>query len=140
MRPRKINPLLRRISRSACSSASSIISLFPVFISHPPTTFTTSSSSHGSSFSHQRFTSIHRHPPPSPLPTASAQSVITSIASIYSTLFYETSTMPPKRIQVQPARRGQQAPEGYLSSVYNALMDEDNRSVVISIAMFGVSL
>jgi hypothetical protein len=46
--------------------------------------------------------------------------------------------MPPKRIQVQPARR-QQRPEGYLGGLYSALTSEENRSVVISVAMFGVS-
>lgn len=46
--------------------------------------------------------------------------------------------MPPKRIQVQPARR-QQKSSGYLGSAYDALTSEDNRSVVISLAMFGVS-
>jgi hypothetical protein len=46
--------------------------------------------------------------------------------------------MPPKRIQVQPARRQQKA-SGYLGSAYEALTSEENRSVVISLAMFGVS-
>jgi len=46
--------------------------------------------------------------------------------------------MPPKRIQVQPARR-QGQPDGYVSSIYQALTSEDNASVVISVAMFGVS-
>lgn len=47
--------------------------------------------------------------------------------------------MPPKRIQVQPARPRQQKASGYLGSAYESLTSEDNRSVVISIAMFGVS-
>lgn len=47
--------------------------------------------------------------------------------------------MPPKRIQVQPARR-QGKPEGYVSSVYNSLTSEDNVTVVISVAMFGAAV
>lgn len=49
--------------------------------------------------------------------------------------------MPPKqqRIPVQPAQR-RQPPKGYLGSVYHGLTSEDNRSVVLSVAMFGVSL
>lgn len=46
--------------------------------------------------------------------------------------------MPPKRVQVQPARR-QPKEESYVSSIYNAITSEDNASVVISVAMFGVS-
>jgi len=48
--------------------------------------------------------------------------------------------MPPKRIQVQPARSRQQKSSGYLGSAYDALTSEDNRSVVISIAMFGAAV
>lgn len=45
--------------------------------------------------------------------------------------------MPPKRIQVQPpTRRGQ--PKGYFGSVYHTLTSEENASVVLSVAMFGV--
>ncbi|KAK5093683.1 hypothetical protein LTR70_005682 [Exophiala xenobiotica] len=47
--------------------------------------------------------------------------------------------MPPKRIQVQPARR-QGQPDGYISSIYQALTSEDNASVVISVAMFGAAV
>lgn len=47
--------------------------------------------------------------------------------------------MPPKRIAVQPARRGQQ-PKGYFSSIYHGLTSEENASVVISVALFGVSV
>ena len=46
--------------------------------------------------------------------------------------------MPPKRNQIQPARR-QQSAGNYVSNLYNSLTSEDNRTVVISIAMFGVS-
>jgi hypothetical protein len=47
--------------------------------------------------------------------------------------------MPPKRITVQPAtRRGQ--PKGYFSSVYHTLTSEENASVVLSVAMFGVCI
>lgn len=46
--------------------------------------------------------------------------------------------MPPKRVAIQPARR-QQKPEGYLTTIYQTLTSEDNASVVISVAMFGVS-
>ena len=45
--------------------------------------------------------------------------------------------MPPKRAAIQPARR--QKEEGYLTNIYNTLTSEDNASVVISVAMFGVS-
>jgi hypothetical protein len=50
--------------------------------------------------------------------------------------------MPPKqRITVQPAsRRNASPPSNYLTATYQTLMSEDNRSVVISIAMFAVSL
>jgi hypothetical protein len=45
--------------------------------------------------------------------------------------------MPPKRITVQPAtRRGQ--PKGYFGSLYHSLTSQENASVVISVAMFGV--
>jgi hypothetical protein len=44
--------------------------------------------------------------------------------------------MPPKRIAVQPARRTQ--PKGYFGQVYHTLTSEENASVVISVAMFGV--
>ncbi|RVX65890.1 hypothetical protein B0A52_10254 [Exophiala mesophila] len=47
--------------------------------------------------------------------------------------------MPPKRIAVQPSRRGQQ-PKGYFSSIYHGLTSEENASVVISVALFGVSV
>ncbi|KEF56991.1 uncharacterized protein A1O9_07181 [Exophiala aquamarina CBS 119918] len=47
--------------------------------------------------------------------------------------------MPPKRITVQPAtRRG--PPKGYFSSVYHTLTSEENASVVLSVAMFGVCI
>jgi hypothetical protein len=46
--------------------------------------------------------------------------------------------MPPKRIQVQPARR-QQKSGGYFGGALDALTSEENRSVVISVALFGVS-
>jgi hypothetical protein len=45
--------------------------------------------------------------------------------------------MPPKRITVQPSRRTQ--PKGYFGQVYQTLTSEENASVVISVAMFGVS-
>lgn len=45
--------------------------------------------------------------------------------------------MPPKRITVQPASR-QAKSEGYLSNVYQTLTSEDNVTVVISVAVFGV--
>ncbi|EXJ62030.1 hypothetical protein A1O7_02463, partial [Cladophialophora yegresii CBS 114405] len=47
--------------------------------------------------------------------------------------------MPPKRIQVQPARSRAQ-PKGYFGQVYQTLTSEENASVVISVAMFGVGL
>ncbi|ETI19963.1 hypothetical protein G647_08978, partial [Cladophialophora carrionii CBS 160.54] len=46
--------------------------------------------------------------------------------------------MPPKRIAVQPARRAQ--PQGYFGQIYHTLTSEENASVVISVAMFGVGL
>lgn len=49
-----------------------------------------------------------------------------------------TISMPPKRVAIQPARR-QPKSEGYISSIYQTLTSEDNASVVISVAMFGVS-
>jgi hypothetical protein len=45
--------------------------------------------------------------------------------------------MPPKRIQVQPARRAPRS-QGYLGGAYDALTSEENRSVVISTSMFVV--
>lgn len=47
------------------------------------------------------------------------------------------SKMPPRRIAVQPARRTQ--PKGFFGSLYHNLTSEENASVVISVAMFGVS-
>jgi hypothetical protein len=49
--------------------------------------------------------------------------------------------MPPKqRITVQPApRRNAPPPSNYFTAAYQTLMSEDNRSVVISVAMFAVS-
>jgi hypothetical protein len=49
--------------------------------------------------------------------------------------------MPPKqRITVQPAsRRNASPPSNYFTATYQTLMSEDNRSVVISVAMFAVS-
>ncbi|KIV95925.1 hypothetical protein PV10_03521 [Exophiala mesophila] len=47
--------------------------------------------------------------------------------------------MPPKRIAVQPGRRGQQ-PKGYFSSIYHGLTSEENASVVISVALFGAAV
>ncbi|KIW54710.1 hypothetical protein PV05_07054 [Exophiala xenobiotica] len=44
--------------------------------------------------------------------------------------------MPPKRVAIQPARRTQ--PQGYLGSIYHTLTSEENASVVLSVAMFGV--
>ncbi|KIW81326.1 hypothetical protein Z517_04351 [Fonsecaea pedrosoi CBS 271.37] len=46
--------------------------------------------------------------------------------------------MPPKRITVQPATRRSQ-PKGWFGQVYHTLTSEENSSVVISVAMFGVS-
>ena len=45
--------------------------------------------------------------------------------------------MPPKRIQVQSTRRTGQ-PKGYFGQVYHTLTSEENFSVVVSVAMFGV--
>ena len=50
--------------------------------------------------------------------------------------------MPPKqqRITVQPAsRRNGSPPSNYFTAAYQTIMSEDNRSVVISVAMFAVS-
>src|SRR6201999_4187033 len=47
--------------------------------------------------------------------------------------------MPPKRIQVQPASRRAQ-PKGYFGQIYHTLTSEENASVVISVAMFGVGV
>ena len=48
--------------------------------------------------------------------------------------------MPPKqqsRLPVTPAPR-RQTPRGYVGSVYQSLTSEENRSVILSVAMFGV--
>jgi hypothetical protein len=48
--------------------------------------------------------------------------------------------MPPKqRITVQPASRRNPPPSNYFTAAYQTIMSEDNRSVVISVAMFAVS-
>ena len=77
---------------------------------------------------------LHKHP--SPIETVKSVKQASTPARIPTTHF--PIKMPPKRIQVQPARR-QAQPEGYVSSIYQALTSEENASVVISVAMFGVS-
>lgn len=50
-------------------------------------------------------------------------------------------TMPPKRIVIQPSSRrtgGSQQPPSYFRSVYQTLTSEENKTVVISLAMFTV--
>ena len=49
-------------------------------------------------------------------------------------------SLPKQRITVQPAsRRNTSPPSNYFTATYQTLMSEDNRSVVISVAMFAVS-
>lgn len=69
------------------------------------------------------------------LPTYLPASI--SITVTYSVPTSISFTMPPKRVAIQPAARRSQ-PRGYISSVYHSLTSEENASVVISVAMFGV--